>query len=74
MQTRKGATSPLRAPHVTWLSPLQAAREEVRSGTKGRPLGATLVSRDYPYPLPSYLAVSGNIFKDCVVHDLDYLT
>jgi len=37
-------------------------------------MGATLVSRDYPYPLPSYLAVSGNIFKDCVVHDLDYLT
>ena len=37
-------------------------------------MGATLVSRDYPYPLPSYLTVSGNIFKDCVVHDLDYLT
>jgi len=53
---------------------IQAARDEVRSGAKGRPLGATLVSRDYPYPLPAYLAVSGNIFKDCVVHDLDYLT
>eukprot|EP00320_Phaeocystis_rex_P006331 CAMPEP_0119056818 /NCGR_PEP_ID=MMETSP1178-20130426/1384_1 /TAXON_ID=33656 /ORGANISM="unid sp, Strain CCMP2000" /LENGTH=830 /DNA_ID=CAMNT_0007037587 /DNA_START=62 /DNA_END=2554 /DNA_ORIENTATION=- len=53
---------------------IQAAREEIRSGAKGRPLGAMLVSRDYPYPLTSYLAVSGNIFKDCVVHDLDYLT
>jgi len=53
---------------------IEAALAELRSNVKGKPLGATLVSRDFPYPLPSYLKVSGNIFKDCVVHDLDYLT
>lgn len=37
-------------------------------------LGASLVSRDFPYPTEAYLEVSGNLFKDCVVHDLDYLT
>jgi len=41
---------------------------------KGKVLGATLVSRDFPYPTAAYLATSGNLFKDCVVHDLDYLT
>jgi len=53
---------------------INEALKEVRSGVHGKPLGATLVSRDFPYPPASYLALSGNIFKDCVVHDLDYLT
>jgi len=48
---------------------------EVRNNQqKGAVLGATLVSRDFPYPAAAYLATSGNLFKDCVVHDLDYLT
>lgn len=51
-----------------------AAREQIRAATKGRVLGAQLVSRDHPYPPAEYLALSGNLFKDCVVHDLDYLT
>jgi len=51
-----------------------AARERVASGMMGKVFGATLISRDYPYPTEAYLAVSGNLFKDCVVHDLDYLT
>ena len=50
------------------------AREQLRSGRHGKVMGATLVSRDYPYPTRAYLATSGNLFKDCVVHDLDYLT
>ena len=33
----------------------------------GKVLGATLVSRDYPYPPAHYLETSGNLFKDCVV-------
>lgn len=53
---------------------IKAALEEVRRRKHGRVLGATLVSRDFPYPPASYLATSGNLFKDCVVHDLDYLT
>ena len=53
---------------------INEAREQVRQGKSGKPLGASLVSRDFPYPPASYLALSGNIFKDCVVHDLDYLT
>ena len=51
-----------------------AARDAVRSGRYGKVQAVTLVSRDDPYPPTSYLQTSGNIFKDCVVHDLDYLT
>ena len=46
----------------------------VRAREAGAVLGATLVSRDFPYPPAHYLATSGNLFKDCVVHDLDYFT
>jgi inositol oxygenase len=53
---------------------IKEAIAEVRSRKHGKVLGATLVSRDYPYPPAHYLATSGNIFKDCVIHDLDYLT
>jgi len=53
---------------------IQRAREEIRQRRHGAPVGATLVSRDFPYPTAAYLATSGNLFKDCVVHDLDYLT
>ena len=53
---------------------IMRARDEIRARKAGAPVGATLVSRDYPYPTPAYLATSGNLFKDCVVHDLDYLT
>lgn len=53
---------------------IMRARDEIRARKAGAPVGATLVSRDFPYPTPAYLATSGNLFKDCVVHDLDYLT
>ena len=53
---------------------INEAVDAVRSRSKGAVLGVSLVSRDYPYPPAHYLATSGNLFKDCVVHDLDYLT
>lgn len=50
------------------------AKAKIASGEMGRVLAVTLVSRDFPYPTVEFLKMSGNIFKDCVVHDLDYLT
>jgi len=33
----------------------------------------TTTSRDYPYPKLDYLKISGGIFHDCAVHDIDYV-
>ena len=31
------------------------------------------ISRDYPYPTYEYLKISGGMFHDCAVHDIDYV-
>ena len=31
------------------------------------------ISRDYPYPTADYLKISGGMFHDCAVHDIDYV-
>jgi len=34
---------------------------------------ATTTSRDYPYPLESFMKISSGIFNDCASHDIDYM-
>eukprot|EP01064_Diplonema_japonicum_P014354 TRINITY_DN2196_c1_g1_i1.p1 TRINITY_DN2196_c1_g1~~TRINITY_DN2196_c1_g1_i1.p1 ORF type:complete len:315 (+),score=78.61 TRINITY_DN2196_c1_g1_i1:58-1002(+) len=50
---------------------LMNAKKRYESGEAGGVLSGMMVSRDYPYPSADYLKISGNLFKDCVVHDLD---
>jgi len=51
-----------------------AARKLLQSGTMGKPLSATLLSGDYPYPPSHYLRTCGTLYADCAIHDFDYLT
>jgi len=39
----------------------------------GRIYQVLTIARDYPYPPRSYLEVSGGIFHDCAVHDIDLI-
>jgi myo-inositol 2-dehydrogenase/D-chiro-inositol 1-dehydrogenase len=48
-----------------------AARSLVRSGALGRVHTVRSTTLDPAPPSPSYLAVSGGIFRDCSVHDFD---
>eukprot|EP01059_Diplonema_ambulator_P003971 TRINITY_DN13677_c0_g1_i5.p1 TRINITY_DN13677_c0_g1~~TRINITY_DN13677_c0_g1_i5.p1 ORF type:complete len:316 (+),score=54.58 TRINITY_DN13677_c0_g1_i5:126-1073(+) len=50
---------------------LMEAKAKFQSGECGEVLNGLMVSRDHPYPGKAYLEISGNLFKDCVVHDLD---
>jgi len=52
-----------------------AAKAKLDSGAYGKPLSCTLISGDYPYPLPAYLRCTcGTLYQDCSIHDFDYLT
>ena len=48
-----------------------AARDAVRSGELGRVTTVRSTTLDPAPPSAAYLAVSGGIFRDCSVHDLD---
>ncbi|MEU6799655.1 Gfo/Idh/MocA family protein [Streptomyces neyagawaensis] len=48
-----------------------SAREAVRSGRLGRLHTVRALSADQAPPPAGYLAVSGGIFRDCMIHDLD---
>ena len=43
----------------------------VRAGDVGQLQFVRSVSRDNPVPTPAYIEISGGIFHDCMVHDLD---
>lgn len=46
----------------------------VRDGQLGQVQQIKLTSRDSPLPSVAYLKISGGIFHDCVVHDIDLMT
>lgn len=46
-------------------------RNRVRAGEVGKVLTVKVCSRDSPLPTIAYLSVSGGIFHDCAVHDID---
>lgn len=46
----------------------------VRSGQIGQIHQIKLTSRDSPLPSVAYLKISGGIFHDCMVHDIDLMT
>jgi len=47
---------------------------QVRNGAVGQVHQIKLTSRDSPLPSAAYLAISGGIFHDCMVHDIDLMT
>ena len=49
-------------------------RARVRAGEIGHAHTLRLTARDSPLPTIDYLKVSGGIFHDCMVHDIDLLT
>ncbi|XP_011155614.1 myo-inositol 2-dehydrogenase [Solenopsis invicta] len=49
-------------------------RDRVRKGEVGHVHTIKTVSRDSPLPSIEYLRVSGGIFHDCLVHDIDMIT
>ena len=49
-------------------------KERVRKGEVGHVHMIKTVSRDSPLPSLDYLKVSGAIFHDCLVHDIDMIT
>lgn len=48
-------------------------RNRVRAGEIGNVLTVKVCSRDSPLPTIAYLSVSGGIFHDCAVHDIDQI-
>ncbi|KAG0715183.1 putative oxidoreductase YrbE [Chionoecetes opilio] len=46
-------------------------RQEVHGGSVGQVQMVKTVSRDSPMPTLDYLKISGGIFHDCAVHDID---
>ncbi|MFC1759618.1 Gfo/Idh/MocA family oxidoreductase, partial [Planctomycetota bacterium] len=46
-------------------------RQAVQRGDLGQLQFVRSVSRDNPVPSPEYIRISGGIFHDCMVHDLD---
>ncbi|XP_018563748.1 uncharacterized protein LOC108905396 [Anoplophora glabripennis] len=48
-----------------------AIRERVKQGEVGKVLTVKVSSRDSPLPSLAYLKISGGIFHDCAVHDID---
>ena len=51
-----------------------AVRHRVRKGEVGHVHTIRVTSRDSPLPTIDYLANSGGIFHDCMVHDIDMMT
>lgn len=51
-----------------------AVRDRVRNGEVGHVHTMKTVSRDSPMPSIEYLKISGGIFHDCMVHDIDTMT
>jgi len=51
-----------------------AVRDRVRAGELGRVQMIKTTSRDSPLPGIEYLKISGGIFHDCAVHDIDLVT
>jgi len=49
-------------------------RDRVHKGEVGHVHTIKTVSRDSPLPTIEYLKVSGGIFHDCLVHDIDMVT
>ncbi|XP_077282497.1 myo-inositol 2-dehydrogenase [Temnothorax americanus] len=49
-------------------------RDRVRNGEVGHVHTIKTVSRDSPLPTLEYLKMSGGIFHDCLVHDIDMVT
>ncbi|XP_014212010.2 uncharacterized protein LOC106641938 [Copidosoma floridanum] len=49
-------------------------RQRLRSGEIGHVHTIKLVARDSPLPSIDYLKISGGIFHDCMVHDIDLMT
>ncbi|KMQ88297.1 putative oxidoreductase yrbe-like protein [Lasius niger] len=49
-------------------------RDRVRRGEVGHVHTIKTVSRDCPLPTIEYLKLSGGIFHDCLVHDIDMIT
>ncbi|XP_008211381.1 myo-inositol 2-dehydrogenase [Nasonia vitripennis] len=49
-------------------------RQRVRNGEIGHAHTIRLTARDSPLPTIEYLKVSGGIFHDCMVHDIDLMT
>lgn len=49
-------------------------RDRVRRGEVGHVHMIKSVSRDSPLPTIEYLEISGGIFHDCLVHDIDIIT
>ena len=41
--------------------------------TIGDIMQISTISRDYPYPLQSFLKISKGIYRDCAIHDVDYV-
>ncbi len=51
-----------------------ALRKRVRDGEVGHVHTVNITSRDSPMPTIDYLRISGGIFHDCMVHDIDLMT
>jgi len=51
-----------------------SVRDQVRSGAVGHVHMIKTTSRDSPLPGLAYLKISGGIFHDCCVHDIDMVT
>lgn len=49
-------------------------RQRVRNGEVGHVHTIRLTARDSPLPTIEYLKISGGIFHDCMVHDIDLMT
>ncbi|CAL1290797.1 unnamed protein product [Larinioides sclopetarius] len=54
-------------------SGLRSLKERVDSGEIGKLQMVKTCSRDHPKPPVEYLKISGGIFHDCAVHDIDYI-
>ena len=52
---------------------IRAVKKAIDDKEIGNLLSISIVSRDHPYPPPEFLKISGNIYRDCAVHDLDQL-
>ena len=51
-----------------------SVRQRVQDGELGQVQQIKLTSRDSPLPSVAYLKISGGIFHDCMVHDIDLMT
>ena len=51
-----------------------AVRDRVRNGDVGHVHLIKTTSRDSPLPSIEYLSISGGVFHDCMVHDIDLMT